>query len=250
MAPQVAAALISAAPALFQGITGFIQNKQGRVLQKELERPVRPIPPAALEAVERAKNLSTSFYMPGQQQAQQQIDQNFSNTAQTIQQSATSGPEALAAILAASGQQMGAQNALAGQAEQSYMNRQAAVTNQLQGLASWQDTAWQWNEMKKFQEEAAAASALKEAGKTNLFGALNTGAGIAANFLAGGIGKSIGGGGTANVGGMGSLLNKAATSNPSMVPASKVNLSQGAASFLKSLTNGNESYVYPQLFFN
>lgn len=205
--PDPISAGIAAIPAIYQTIAGIFQNAKGRKMLKGLERPKMNIPGAAQDSYNRALGLASTFEMPGQTGMQQNIDQNFANTAENINQTATSGPEALAALIGADANKMQAQNDLSIAQEQSYMNRVQNLQNQGNMLADWQDRQWQMNMLAPYQDKAATASSLIGAGNQNTFGGINTMSGIGANLLNGLNGKS----GTTS--GANSLLNQVGTSN-------------------------------------
>lgn len=176
---------ISAAPSILQGIQGARQNKQANDMLANIERPTFNIPSAATESLGISRNLASSFQMPGQAQAEQALNQQFAGTANNAINTASSSAEALAALVGANANRMNAQTNLAGQAEQSYMNRQMNLQNNLASYANWQQQAWDWNMRDKFLTDSATASAMKQAGQTNMFNALSNVAGVGANFIGG-----------------------------------------------------------------
>lgn len=176
-------AAMSAVPAVVQGVQGVIQSRKARQMLDGLERPTYEIPQSVLQGTQRMVNAASSFQMPGQDAYQQSIDQASSNALYNINQNATSGPEALAAMAGVYGSQMGAQNQMALAAAQDYQQRNAMASQALMNKGAYEDKQWMTNEYQPYAEEAQAASALAEAGKINAYQAVKGLAGVGANAL-------------------------------------------------------------------
>ncbi len=174
---------MSAVPAVVQGVQGIIQSRKARQMLDGLERPTNEIPQSVLQGTQRMVNAASSFQMPGQDAYQQSIDQASSNALYNINQNATSGPEALAAMAGVYGSQMGAQNQMALAAAQDYQQRNAMASQALMNKGAYEDKQWMINEYQPFAEKAQAASALAEAGKINTYQAVKGLAGVGANAL-------------------------------------------------------------------
>jgi hypothetical protein len=178
-------AITSVAPSIIQGAVGIAQLIKGKKMQKNLNRPDMEIPDAAKEALSVARNLASSFYMPGQSQAEQALNQQFAGTAENVMNTASSSAEALGALVNANADRMGAQTNLAGQAEQSYMNRQAMLQESLGTMADWEQDVWTQNVWNKHVENANMAASLIQSGATNAFNAVKGISGVGANTMAG-----------------------------------------------------------------
>jgi hypothetical protein len=176
---------ISAIPSLIQGVQGIRQNKEANELLKNTKRPDMAIPTAATESLGIARNMASSFDMPGQANAEQALNQQLAGGINNATNLASSGPEALAAAVSLYGNRMNAQNTLAGQAAQNYMGRQQNLQNQLASYADLQQAQWDWNTKQKYLADAATASAMKQAGQTNMFNAISNVAGVGANAIGG-----------------------------------------------------------------
>jgi len=176
-------ALISAAPAVSQFVTGLFQGNKSKKLLEGLERPQYEIPEAATQALQNAQVNAGSFQMAGQSNLEAAQDQIFTNTVEDVGSYATSGPEALAALISAGASRQGAQNQIGFQAAGDYNDRQGVLRNQLGTYAGYQDKAFDINQMQPYEDKAATASALGNAGMNNRYGAFNTLAGVAANYF-------------------------------------------------------------------
>ena len=118
--------------------------------------------------------------MAGQNNINQRLDQATANSLYDINQNSSSGVEALAALSGVYSNQMDAENQLGLNAANDYARRQAAVNNELNRYAGYQDKSWDYNVNQPFQEKAAAAQALGEAGMRNKYEGLKglVGAGV------------------------------------------------------------------------
>lgn len=183
--PQTAALQlgVSAIPSVIQGIQGIRQNAQANRMLKNLTRPTLGIPTAETEALNVARNMASSFNLPNQFQAEQALNQQYTGGINNATNTASSSAEALAASVALGANRMNAQNNLAGQAANSYMLRNQNLQTILGDYADWQQKSWDWNTGGKYLADAATASALKQAGQTNIFNATSNLAGMAAESL-------------------------------------------------------------------
>ena len=183
--PQTAALQlgISAIPSVIQGVQGIRQNAQANRMLKNLHRPTLGVPTAETEALNVARNMASSFNLPNQFQAEQALNQQYAGGINNATNTASSSAEALAASVALGGNRMNAQNELAGQAANSYMLRNQNLQSILGDYAEWQQKAWDWNTGNKYLADAATASAMKQAGQTNMFNAVSNLFGGAATGL-------------------------------------------------------------------
>jgi hypothetical protein len=169
-------------PSLVQTGVGIGQLLKSRKLQKGLgDRPEMEIPDAAKEALAVARNLASSFYMPGQSQAEQALNQQYAGTAQNVMNTASSSAEALGALVNANASRMASQTQLAGQAEQSYMRRQAALQGELKDMGEWQFDQWMQNTWNPYAQKVSDIAAMKQGGATNLFEGFKSIAGMSAS---------------------------------------------------------------------
>lgn len=187
--PLAAVAAISAAPALAQGITGFVQSKRAKNILRNLQRPTYEIPNSATEALNTARVLASTNQLPNQVQAEQSINQSAANANYNITQNATSGTEALAAMIGVAGGQMSAMNELSGMGANFANQQNQNLINSLNRYATYEDKAFQLNEFEPYMMKLQEGQGLAAAGMQNKFNALNNLAGIGAN-MAGSMGKS------------------------------------------------------------
>lgn len=154
---------------------GAVKMQQGKNMLKEAEeirsanpRPVRDVMGGVKTAKGVLRNLTTSGRMPGYDQIEQDVSRGTANALRAIMETGGTGASRLNAALAA------------GQGQQNQMRQVGARGAELQ-RQSLQDYAgfmgstfadeeranFDWNERQKFQENAAAASALEGAGLQN-----------------------------------------------------------------------------------
>ena len=169
MAPAIAAALISAAPAALKGIQGLFQGAKGAKLAKKNIRPTYEIPQEFQQNLAIAENMG-KVGLP-----QQQYTQGLQN----IQRGQTAGLRQLG--------RMGRGGSVAGlaragmdatlgldvaDANARMRNQQSAMGYRSQ-IGQQQLAKQQWDKFGKYGEQAAAAEALKGAGRQNVMGALS-----------------------------------------------------------------------------
>jgi len=191
MAPAIAAALISAAPAALKGIQGLAQGIKGSKLAKKNIRPTYEIPQ------EFQQNLAIAENMGRVGLPQQQYTQGLQN----IQRSQTSGLRQLGRMgrggnvagLARAG--MDATLGLDVADANARMSNQRAAMGYRSQIGQQQLAKQQYDKFGKYEEQAAAAEALKGAGRQNVMGGLSDLANIGMTTIAygdlgGGTGKT------------------------------------------------------------
>ena len=183
--PQVIAQAAAFIPSIAQGITGVVQSRRARNILDNLTRPQFEIPTAATEALSTARTLASTNQLPNQVQAEMAINQNTANALYNINQNATSGTEALAAITGAVANENAAMNDLSGKAAVFSQQQNQNLMNQLNQYAGFQQQAWDYNVNQPFQMRLMEGQALAGAGMQNKYEALKGGAGAAANIFAG-----------------------------------------------------------------
>lgn len=188
--PFTIMALAQAVPAVAQGVQGMVQNRKSNKLSEGLEDPNMPIPPAAKEALDIARANASSRYMSGQLANQAKLDTQLSNIMGSITQNSRSPQDAIAALtmLGAQGQQQ--QLGLGADVARDYERRQADLRGELHNMQGWENKQWETNVMEPFLRDAAAASAMKNAGINNMYQGLKGAAGAAGTY---GMGKYIDG---------------------------------------------------------
>jgi hypothetical protein len=169
MAPAVAAALISAAPSVIKGIQGIFQGAKGKKLAKQNVRPTYEIPKEFQQNLAIAENMGR-VGLPQQQYNQAQ--QNFQrNQAGALRQFGRMGnPRGLAGIVRAGND--ATLNLDVADAQARLANQRAAMGYRGQ-MGQQQLAKQQWDKFGRYQENAAAASALMGAGRQNVMGGLS-----------------------------------------------------------------------------
>jgi len=180
MAPAIAAALISAAPAALKGIQGLLQGAKGSKLAKKNIRPTYEIPQ------EFQQNLAIAENMGRVGLPQQQYTQGLQN----IQRSQTAGLRQLG--------RMGRGGSVAGLARagmdatlgldvadaNARMSNQRAAMGYRSQIGQQQLAKQQYDKFGRYEEDAAAAEALKGAGRQNVMGGLSDLANIGMTAMA------------------------------------------------------------------
>ena len=180
MAPAIAAALISAAPAALKGIQGLFQGAKGSKLAKKNIRPTYEIPK------EFQQNLAIAENMGRVGLPQQQYTQGLQN----IQRGQTAGLRQLGRMgkggnvagLARAG--MDATLGLDVADANARMSNQRAAMGYRSQIGQQQLAKQQYDKFGRYEEDAAAAEALKGAGRQNVMGGLSDLANIGMTTIA------------------------------------------------------------------
>jgi len=189
MAPAIAAALISAAPAALKGIQGLFQGAKGAKLAKKNIRPTYEIPPAFQQNLAIAENMGR-VGLP-----QQQYTQGLQN----IQRGQTTGLRQIGRMgrggnvagLARAG--MDATLGLDVADANARMSNQRAAMGYRSQIGQQQLAKQSWDKFGKYQEQAAAAEALKGAGRQNVMGAFSDLSRVGLTYMGGQQGDGTGG---------------------------------------------------------
>jgi hypothetical protein len=181
--PQLIAQGASFIPAIAQGITGMVQSSRARKILENLNRPQFEIPTAVTEALGTARTLASTNQLPNQVQAEMAINQGTANSLYNINQNATSGTEALAAITGVAANENAAMNDLSGRAAVFSQQQNQNLINQLSQYANWQQNEWDYNVNQPYQMKLAEGQALAGAGMQNKYEALKGASGGLANIF-------------------------------------------------------------------
>lgn len=173
----LAAAAISAIPAIFQGVTGLIQRHKAKKGLKELKRPEYEIPPEAKAALA----LSQQEYgtdMPGLAMATEQADIAAANAANVARLT----PNSMGAIAMIQAQRQAAGR----QVQQDNLAYRQMQSQRYQGalgqMADQQDKAWQLNKFAPYSDKYNELREMYGAGTQNIAGALDNLSGIGTMF--------------------------------------------------------------------
>lgn len=189
MDPMTLAMLIQSIPAVAQGVTGLVQGVKGKKLGEGLEQPIMETPSEVTKALGGLRTAASSRYMAGQGNLQNEIEQRQAGATADVLKTATSGVDALSALTSLNKNTLNAQNQLGFQAAQDYQRRQQELRQQQNLVGQYEQQNFMFNEVQPYMQDAAAASALTNAGMNNSYqglqGLANVGSSILANMPAG-----------------------------------------------------------------
>lgn len=168
--------LATAAPGLWQGISGIIQGSKANKVRLQDTRP-----DSLKEEVAIRRQAANSALMPGQKAAESNIRQNAANSAAALAQAGTGSSGILAGLSRLNQNTNQATQQLATQAA----GYQDQARNQLVGSLR-QDAVYRTADQNAFNREKAA---LKQASAANLFGGLSTLGSVGAYGAMGGFTK-------------------------------------------------------------
>jgi hypothetical protein len=202
-------------------------------------RPGFEIPNSAKKSLANAEVLAGKR-MAGYEEGTAAIDQNLARTSRKIAAVGGSSPEMLAAtIAAASGANdniLELTTADAGNRANSY----ATLRDELGKMSEWETKKWEWDKKGKYEENAASAGSLGNAGinnidrgATGILGALAT------------QGKLLGGNNMTKTTGDASMINNVNT--PDATKSSLENLSPESKAFITKAQGANSQYAQTTL---
>lgn len=187
MDPVTMSLLISGGVGLAKAGIGAAQNAKGKKLAKGA-RPQKEISSSMNEYLSNAKSAAANSRLPGQDIIEQQIGGASASGIRAAQEGASSSAGLMAGIAGIKGNE---QNAL-GNLGIAGAEMQSANKDKLQAAllkyGQAQDEQFDVNKMQPFQDNAAAAQALKGAGMQNMMGGLESVAGAASMGLTNGAG--------------------------------------------------------------
>jgi hypothetical protein len=172
MDPITLSLLLSAGPAIFQGIQGIRQSSQAKDMQKKLGPRVNyQIPEEAKRALGLMENLAGSRDMPGQASMQSMMDLQSQKAFGNASRAATSSQDLLGVATSLGEQGQENQLNLGIQSAQNYQDRQKALSGALGTMAGFQDKVTA-DKQQDWYERANAAQEMKGAGMENTLGAM------------------------------------------------------------------------------
>lgn len=172
MDPITLSLLIAAGPAIFQGIQGIKQTREGKEMQKNLGARVNyEIPEEAKKALALAQGLASSREMPGQAGMQAMMDLQAQKAFGNASRAAMSSQDLLGVATNLGEQAQENQLNLGIQAAQNYQQRQQALQQALGTMAGYQEKKTA-DRQQDWYERAQAAAAMRGAGMENTMGAL------------------------------------------------------------------------------
>lgn len=169
-------------------ITGAVQRRKGKQLMKEAgPRPEYNTPDAVMEAL---GFLNANLYdggLPGQAALLEQLNTQTANTMNSVNASAMSSTDALAALVGADEMTKAAQTDFFVKGRQQDLTDQNNMANFLANtLSNYQDKEWEYNEYTPWRDKMRAAEAMMGAAQRNLPSAASemgeVGSGMASYF--------------------------------------------------------------------
>lgn len=149
-----------------KGALGLVQTIAGAT--KEVKRPRMTVPQGVIDAAKAYKMRANATSAPGSATAKADIGTNFANQMASFQKILKDPSTTMGALYKMNQQK---QNAL-GQVNQRDLAYRDNAANQYASqnnlLGQYQQKAWEWNEKQKFEEDAAAKSALIGGGINNM----------------------------------------------------------------------------------
>lgn len=170
----------AAVPSLVKGISGLLGIGKGNRMAKRNVRPVEQVNPLIAQNAAMAENMARTG-LPQEQFniSNQGLQRNLSAGVRSLGRSAN--PSAgLASIVRAGNDavlNLGAQDA------QARMQNQRFAFGQRAQLANEQNRVFDWNQRRKFQENAQAASEQLNTGRQNAFGSLTDASMLAQSYF-------------------------------------------------------------------
>ena len=200
--------LTSAVPAAYQLFTGMKQQAQAGIGLSRLKRPEYNTPEEALRSMNVAQNRYADKFMPGQGAYTDRVEQQAANA--FAQSSEAGNPFALISNI--QGQSANQLRDINTQAVNQQMANEKAYQQSLGQIADYRDQEWQINKFAPYRDKYNEFRDMYGAARQNIYGGLDSLAGIGTNLiggLMGGMGKkgvNVGRGGAGGGGGMGGSL--------------------------------------------
>lgn len=170
--------IVALGSALYKGISGVRQNRMAnKIKPQQVNYQTSPYAAANVGLAQQLFNGR----MAGASSAEQNIFANNANANASVNRNATNSAQALALISANQGQTDQALSNLAVQEAQSGQQRAGMLMNANQGMVGEGDKIYQ-DQLRKYQEDVAAKSALRQSGMNNIYGAMGDLGGLAANL--------------------------------------------------------------------
>jgi hypothetical protein len=167
MDPITMMALSQLIPMGVKAIKGVQQGAQAKKLANT-PRPEYQIPQEVLQSLNQAKMMASMTELPGQNLMESKIGQNVSKGISELER-VSSNPADLASNV--SRMYLGANdqiNNIGVQAAQQWLQNQGLLGNKLENIGAMRDKQFLLNEMQPYENNMAAASALREGSFRNL----------------------------------------------------------------------------------
>jgi hypothetical protein len=167
MDPITMMALSQLVPMGVKAIKGVQQGAQAKKLANT-PRPEYQIPQEVLQSLNQAKMMASMTELPGQNLMESKIGQNVSKGISELER-VSANPADLASNV--SRMYLGANdqiNNIGVQAAQQWLQNQGMLGDKLENMGAYRDKEFQLNQMDPYQNNMAAASALREGSFRNL----------------------------------------------------------------------------------
>jgi hypothetical protein len=177
--PIMAIAMLASA-----AYTAYNAEKQKAVAQDLAEknkRPEKKVSQGYMDMVNAARTQAGKYGYAGMAQDMARLDRSTASSMRSIREGAMSPSSMMQAFAGVDYNTKMAQERMGAQAAQAKDRATGIYFNALQTLGQKQDEVWDYNEKQKYQENAAAISALNEASASNWNTAINTGLGAVTN---------------------------------------------------------------------
>lgn len=169
--PWTAAA--AAVPAIFQGVSGIVQANKGKRMAQKNVRPIYARPTEVGQGLALAEQNYMNGGLPGESGLVNQVSSANANALDNSIQAASSGGDVLDAITKLNYNEQNQLNSINNK-RVTYKDQQLAdYQNQLQNSAQYTDKEFAYNQDAPYQDRAASASALINAGNQNIGSAVN-----------------------------------------------------------------------------
>lgn len=184
----IAPMAIPAALGVAKAGVGAYQMWKGSKMKAE--RPTMEVQPEHAQNVSMIENQMYG-QTAGDKYAEQGIRQSTQNIVQQASKYARSGSDVLSMLGGAQAQEMGAMRGETMRREQRQVSLMGALSAARNKLAEEKQRAWDYNLRQKYEEDAAAKAAMKEAGMRNIEAGVTDVAGAAMQGGMGGSGGSF-----------------------------------------------------------
>ena len=169
IAPAAIAAIASAVPAIIKGIKGISQTIKGKKLS-ETAKPEYVRSGEVDQLIANARNQAAGNKMVGQSEANEQMEADIAGMLREAQKTG-SPDDFMTTLTQLASQKSKAVRDLTVSAARDYQQRQQRLTSALKIGAEESGKEFDINLMQPYLASQAAASALRQAGSANIYGA-------------------------------------------------------------------------------
>lgn len=175
----------SIAGSLIPAIFGGVQARKAKKLAKNNIRPIKEVSESTRNLVNATRTQAGKYGFAGQAQQQAILDRQSAQAVRNLMQSGMSSNQIIGGIGNVDYNTKAAQEKMAIQAAAAKERNMGIYFNALQQQAAEEQSAWDYNKRQKYDENAAAISALTQSANANINTAFNTLAGGIYDYAAG-----------------------------------------------------------------